>query len=35
LAGKILRELSDDNPILTHDSSTNGLIKYFKNCKNA
>jgi glucose-6-phosphate isomerase len=31
LAKKILPELKTDNPISTHDSSTNGLIAYFKN----
>jgi glucose-6-phosphate isomerase len=30
LAKKILPELSSDGPITTHDSSTNGLINYFK-----
>ncbi len=30
LAGRILPELSDDNPINTHDSSTNGLINAYK-----
>ncbi|MBX3616944.1 glucose-6-phosphate isomerase [Nitrosomonas sp.] len=30
LAGKILSELADDNPVTSHDSSTNGLIQYFK-----
>lgn len=30
LANNILPELEDDNTITTHDSSTNGLIEYFK-----
>lgn len=30
LAGKILAELEHDGPVTTHDSSTNGLINYFK-----
>ena len=30
LAKKILPELEDDSPILSHDSSTNGLINTFK-----
>ena len=30
LAGKILPELSDDNSVNTHDTSTNGLINAFK-----
>ena len=30
LAKKILPELKDDNPIASHDSSTNGLINTFK-----
>jgi glucose-6-phosphate isomerase len=30
LAKKILPELSDSNPVTGHDSSTNGLINYFK-----
>jgi glucose-6-phosphate isomerase len=30
LAGKILPELGDDNPVDTHDTSTNGLINAFK-----
>jgi glucose-6-phosphate isomerase len=30
LAVKILPELSDDNPVRTHDASTNGLINAFK-----
>jgi len=30
LAGKILPELGDDNPVTSHDSSTNGLINAFK-----
>jgi glucose-6-phosphate isomerase len=30
LAGVILPELQDDQPVSSHDSSTNGLINYFK-----
>ena len=30
LANTILPELQDDMPVLNHDSSTNGLINYFK-----
>ncbi len=30
LANKILPELADDNPVLNHDSSTNGLINAWK-----
>ena len=30
LANKILPELSDDSPVQTHDSSTNGLINAYK-----
>jgi glucose-6-phosphate isomerase len=30
LAKKILPQLKDDNPISSHDSSTNGLINAFK-----
>jgi glucose-6-phosphate isomerase len=30
LAGKILPELADDKPVVTHDSSTNGLINAYK-----
>jgi glucose-6-phosphate isomerase len=30
LAGKILPELQDDNPVNAHDPSTNGLINVFK-----
>ena len=30
LAGKILPELTDDQPVVSHDSSTNGLINAFK-----
>ncbi|WP_277110123.1 glucose-6-phosphate isomerase [Chryseobacterium taklimakanense] len=33
LAGKILPELVSDDKISTHDSSTNGLINYFKEHK--
>ncbi len=31
LAGKILSEIKSDEKISTHDSSTNGLVQYFKN----
>ena len=31
LAQKILPELASDNVIMTHDSSTNSLINYYKN----
>lgn len=34
LANKILPELNDDQPISTHDSSTNGLINVFKEMRN-
>lgn len=30
LAGKVLRELKNDEAVISHDSSTNGLINYFK-----
>nr|WP_306429640.1 hypothetical protein [Sphingobacterium sp. E70] len=30
LANKILPELGDNNPITSHDSSTNGLINTYK-----
>ena len=30
LAGTILTELEHSEPVTTHDSSTNGLINYFK-----
>jgi len=30
LAGAILPELADDEPVTSHDSSTNGLIGYYK-----
>jgi glucose-6-phosphate isomerase len=30
LAGKIFPELADDKPVVTHDSSTNGLINAYK-----
>lgn len=30
LANRILPELADDQPVSSHDSSTNGLINYFK-----
>lgn len=33
LANKILPELASDNEISSHDSSTNGLINYFKRLK--
>ncbi|MBI5741062.1 MAG: glucose-6-phosphate isomerase [Nitrospirae bacterium] len=33
LANKILPELQDDREIMTHDSSTNGLINAFKNMR--
>jgi glucose-6-phosphate isomerase len=33
LAKKILPELSSPEPVTTHDSSTNGLINYFKRLK--
>jgi glucose-6-phosphate isomerase len=33
LANKILPELADDKEISSHDSSTNGLINYFKRLK--
>lgn len=33
LAKKILPELSSNDPVQTHDSSTNGLINYFKRLK--
>ncbi|MBY0432915.1 MAG: glucose-6-phosphate isomerase [Cyclobacteriaceae bacterium] len=33
LAKKILPELSDQAPVTSHDSSTNGLINYFKRLK--
>lgn len=33
LAGKILPELTDTNQVTSHDSSTNGLINYFKENK--
>ncbi len=33
LAGKILAELEQDEPVTAHDASTNGLMNYFKaNC---
>ncbi len=34
LAGKIQPELSDDQPVGTHDSSTNGLINAYKKMRN-
>ena len=33
LAGKILPELQDGAPVMSHDSSTNGLINWFKEKK--
>ena len=33
LAGKILAELKGSEPVISHDSSTNGLIQYFKEKK--
>jgi glucose-6-phosphate isomerase len=33
LAGKILPELTDNDKVNSHDSSTNGLINYFKENK--
>jgi glucose-6-phosphate isomerase len=33
LANKILPELADDGEVRSHDSSTNGLINYFKRLK--
>ena len=33
LAGKILPELENNDEISSHDSSTNGLINYFKENK--
>ncbi|MCS6844854.1 MAG: glucose-6-phosphate isomerase, partial [Caldilineales bacterium] len=30
LAKAILPELADDRPVHSHDSSTNGLINYYK-----
>jgi glucose-6-phosphate isomerase len=35
LAKKILPELSDDKPVSSHDSSTNGLINAFKEIKSS
>ena len=35
LANKILPELSDDNPAVSHDSSTNGLINKFKEMRDS
>ena len=35
LANKILPELVDNNEITSHDSSTNGLINYFKRLKSS
>jgi glucose-6-phosphate isomerase len=33
LANKILPELQNDDPVISHDSSTNGLINFFKEMK--
>jgi glucose-6-phosphate isomerase len=33
LANKILPELTDNNKVDNHDSSTNGLINQYKNWK--
>lgn len=33
LANKILPELQNEEAITSHDSSTNGLIQYYKSCK--
>ena len=33
LAGKILPELQDSNTVSAHDSSTNGLINFYKSIK--
>ena len=30
LAGRILPELADDQPVAGHDASTNGLINQYK-----
>lgn len=35
LANKILPELKNSEPVSTHDSSTNGLINYFKRLKSS
>jgi len=34
LAGKILPELQNDKPVVTHDGSTNGLINAYKQMRN-
>jgi glucose-6-phosphate isomerase len=34
LANKVLPELSNDDAITSHDSSTNGLIAYYKSARN-
>jgi glucose-6-phosphate isomerase len=34
LANNILPELSGNEPVTTHDSSTNGLINMYKNLRN-
>ena len=33
LAGKVLSELKNSDPVTSHDSSTNGLIQYYKKHK--
>jgi glucose-6-phosphate isomerase len=33
LASTVLGELNDDQDVNTHDSSTNGLINYYKHCR--
>ena len=33
LANRILPELQDDEPVTSHDASTNGLINYFKHLR--
>ena len=33
LAGKILPELASPHPVTTHDSSTHGLINYYREQK--
>jgi glucose-6-phosphate isomerase len=35
LAKKILPELDQDDPVIGHDSSTNGLINYYRTQKNS
>jgi len=34
LAGEILPELTDNNQVVSHDSSTNGLINQYKVFRN-